>query len=195
MAKDRWDHKPADPACTDLVDLDKIDLEALRPYISEDDITRAVLSFIRAGGRELSGVQIYQESLEHLGVEYEKNRNPLYAWTAYRGAREIGCPVPDWALECLEEAAEEICILAHRRGRISHTDIAKAVKLAGTRGKGNAFSSYRNTMWRQYAKTVESNMAQGDKETYAIEGAAKQWGVSKSTIRRDWKRYQSENPE
>ncbi len=193
MAKDRWDHKPADPACTDLVDLDKIDLEALRPYISEDDITRAVLSFIRAGGRELSGVQIYQESLEHLGVEYEKNRNPLYAWTAYRGAREIGCPVPDWALECLEEAAEEICILAHRRGRISHTDIAKAVKLAGTRGKGNAFSSYRNTMWRQYANTVESNMAQGDKETYAIEDVAKKVGASASTIRRIWKRYQAES--
>ncbi len=135
MAENRWHHKPTDPACTDPVDRDKIDLEALRPYISEDGLIRAVLSYIRAGGRELRGVRIYQDSLERLGVEYEKNRNPLYAWTAYRGAREIGSPVPDWALECLEEAAEEICILTHRRGRVSHTDIAKAVKLAGTPGK------------------------------------------------------------
>ena len=195
MAEDRWDHKPKDPACTYKVDIDKIDLQALRPYISEDDITRAVLSFIRAGGRELSGVTIYQESLERLGVEYEKNRNPLYAWTAYRAARENGYPVPDWALEYLEEAAEEICILRHRRGGVSHTDIAKAVKLAGTPGKKNAFSSYRNEIWRLHAKTVSSNMVEGDKETYAIEGAAKQLGVSKSTVRRAWKRYQAENPE
>jgi hypothetical protein len=195
MAKDRWEIKPADPACTDPVDRDNVDLELLRPYIHEDDITRAVNSYIRAGGRELRGVRIYQESLEHLGVEYEKNRNPLYAWTAYRAAREIGCPVPDWALEYLEEAAEEICILRHRRGRVSHTDIAKAVKLAGTPGKKNAFSSYRNTKWRRHAKTVESNIVQGDKETYAIEGAAKQWGVSESTVRRAWKRYQINNPE
>ncbi len=29
MAKDRWDHKPADPAGTDPVDRDKVDLEEL----------------------------------------------------------------------------------------------------------------------------------------------------------------------
>ncbi len=138
---------------------------------------------------------IYKESLEHLGVEYEKNRNPLYAWSAYRSARENGCPVPDWALECLDEAAEEIYILTYRRGRVSNTDIAKAVKLAGTPGGKNAFSSYRNEIWKLLAKTVSSNMVEGDKETYAIEGAAKQLGVSKSTVRRAWKRYQAENPE
>ncbi len=55
MAKDRWDHKPADPACTDPVDRDKVDLEELWLSISEDDLRKVVLSFIRGGGRELPG--------------------------------------------------------------------------------------------------------------------------------------------
>ena len=225
MAKDRWDHKPKDPACTDKVDrvkidldkidldkidldkidieidIDKIDLNALWPYLSSEAIIRAARSYIRAGGRDLRGLgfEIFEQSFETLRVKYEKDRNPLYAWVAYNGARENGTPVPAWVLEYLDEAAEEICVLADcgglMRRKISHTDIAKAIKLAGTQGKGNPFSSYKNDFWMAISKTVVSNLLQGDKETYAIEAAAKQGGVSVSTVRRAWKRYQAEFPE
>ena len=203
MAKDRWDFKPTDPACTDPVDRDKVDLEALRPYLSFDGIIRAVRSYVRAGGSgsNLCGIrfEIFVQSFETLRGKYEKYRNPLYAWVAYLGARENGNPVPAWVLEYLDEAAEEICVLADSGGlmhrKITHTDIAKAIKLAGMQGKGNPFSSYENDRWMAISETVGSNMAQGDKEIYAIEAAAKRWRVSKSTVRRAWKRYQAENPE
>jgi hypothetical protein len=48
----------------DFADLDRgaIDLEALRPHLALDAIEKAVRSFIRAGGRELRGCRIYENT-------------------------------------------------------------------------------------------------------------------------------------
>ena len=45
-------------------DLDRasLDLEALRPHLSTDSLERAVSSFVRAGGRELRGVRIHEQT-------------------------------------------------------------------------------------------------------------------------------------
>lgn len=39
-----------------------LDLEALRPYLPDTGLEQAVRAFIKAGGRELSGVKIYQST-------------------------------------------------------------------------------------------------------------------------------------
>lgn len=42
------------------VDRETLDLETLRPHLPRDAIDRALRSFIRAGGREIRGAQIFQ---------------------------------------------------------------------------------------------------------------------------------------
>jgi hypothetical protein len=52
--KTEWTHE--------ITDLSKIPLETLRPYIAKDVLDRAIRQFIKAGGRELEGVRIYETS-------------------------------------------------------------------------------------------------------------------------------------
>ena len=130
-------------------------------------------------------------------MDYESSGNPICAWLAYHAARESGRPPPAWTLEYLDEVAKGIWEL-HCHGvsghKISPSDILKAVKLAGIRGKETAFSSYEYIWARSgIAEQVGSKISQGDKETYAIEDVAKEVGASVSTIRRNWKRYQAES--
>lgn len=70
------DAKPADMARTrgdygavgtlrrewvfDDLDRNALDLEALRPFIPQDAIEKAIRAFIRSGGRQLAGVRIYE---------------------------------------------------------------------------------------------------------------------------------------
>ena len=49
----------ATPWTGELTDRDALDLEALRPYLTEDAIKRAIHKFAQAGGRELRGAWIY----------------------------------------------------------------------------------------------------------------------------------------
>lgn len=48
----------------DFADLDreKLDLSRLRPYIAVADLEKAVRAYIRAGGRELAGVRIFENT-------------------------------------------------------------------------------------------------------------------------------------
>lgn len=46
----------------DGFDRDRIDLEALRAHLPADAIDQAIRSFIRAGGRELRGTKIYEQT-------------------------------------------------------------------------------------------------------------------------------------
>lgn len=46
----------------DGLDRDKIDLEALRHHLPADAIEKAVRSFVKAGGRELRGVRIFENT-------------------------------------------------------------------------------------------------------------------------------------
>lgn len=45
----------------EIVDLDAVPLERIRPYLTRADIEKAVRSFVRVGGRELPGVRIYPD--------------------------------------------------------------------------------------------------------------------------------------
>ena len=46
----------------DDLDRQQLDLEALRPYLPTDGLEKAVRAFIKAGGRELKGVKIYEST-------------------------------------------------------------------------------------------------------------------------------------
>lgn len=44
-----------------ILDLDRIDLETLRPHLAVEALEKAIRAYIRAGGRQLAGVDIYQD--------------------------------------------------------------------------------------------------------------------------------------
>lgn len=46
----------------EVEDRDRLDLEALRPHFSLEDMNRAVRSFVKAGGRQLSGAKIFEDT-------------------------------------------------------------------------------------------------------------------------------------
>lgn len=46
----------------EIVNRDQLDLEALRPHLATDALQRAVNAFVRAGGRQLRGAKIYEQS-------------------------------------------------------------------------------------------------------------------------------------
>lgn len=58
-----WDHTPVDKDCPDPVDRDKIDLEPLRPHLGMEALDKAVKSFIKAEGRRLRGVRIFESTV------------------------------------------------------------------------------------------------------------------------------------
>lgn len=47
---------------SEIIDRTILDLETLRPHIAVDAIERAIRAYVRAGGRELRGAKIYQQS-------------------------------------------------------------------------------------------------------------------------------------
>ena len=57
------DHKPEDPNCIDPVDRAKVDLEPLRPFLPMDALDKAVKALVNAGGRELRGVTIFENTV------------------------------------------------------------------------------------------------------------------------------------
>lgn len=46
----------------DITDRETLDLEALRPHIALDALEKAVRAYVRAGGRDLRGANIYQDT-------------------------------------------------------------------------------------------------------------------------------------
>ena len=58
-----WDHKPADAACGDPVDRATVDLEPLRQHLNMEALDKAVKAYVKAGGRDLRGVTIFENTV------------------------------------------------------------------------------------------------------------------------------------
>ena len=140
-----------------------------------------------------------------IGVEraaYERDGNPhgnpLHVWSAYCAVRELGQPVPDWILAYFDRCAVALMNLtgvARDGERVTKPSAAIAeafeMKRPGQGGPGSVFSEFTNQTWLFRGATVEIYIGHGDKETFAIEEVARQYGVSEATVRRDFKKYKT----
>ena len=114
---------------------------------------------------------------------YEHEGNIYSAWYAYLVARQTGAAIPGWILEAFDDVSVRLfgLYLDSTHGhKISNAAIAEAVKLSGSRGRGNAFTKYGTPDWWLMADVVGLYMGQGDKQTYAIEAVAEEYRVKKS---------------
>ena len=141
---------------------------------------------------------IAQGTIEAACAAYECSGNPLDVWVAYWEARESGQPVPDWVMTYLDRCAVALLNLAsdsaHGKSVTApSTAIAEAfeMKRPGQGGRGSVFSEFTNRKWISYGMIVDHYIRQGDKETYAIENAARKTGVSEAKVRRAWKKFKA----
>jgi hypothetical protein len=121
-----------------------------------------------------------------------ETKNPLYAWKAIEHARGFNYPIPNELLNFLFETAHAIIKIAQNPPRPAQRPlaIAKALKLHKTgAGQGSAFTDYsRRLQDRKLALvTAEKIDYYGpEKADYAFDDIAKEHGISKSTVRRNF---------
>jgi len=118
--------------------------------------------------------------------------NPLYAWKAFEHARGLKSPVPHEVMEYIWEAAHELMHLASQPPAAAKRPIAiaKAFKLHKNGvGQGSAFTDFsRRLRDREIALATAKKVdewGQG-KRDYAFEDIAKEYGISKSTVHRNF---------
>lgn len=147
--------------------------------------------------------KLTEDSFERLHLEFERTRNPLIVWRAYRmargfrqGAADVPLAVPEWILKAFDEIAGGLLRIG---GSASTSDCdwqSSVVRSLGFQasprgGPSNPFQAdARSRDWYQFAVHMRVLIdGDGQQETYAAEQVAEQRGVSATTVRRAWKEY------
>lgn len=150
--------------------------------------------------------------------DYAQTGNPLSAWYAYEAARRFGQPIPDLVLQYFDRVAARLWALGsgpiraieadrqarrhsnpavqRQRHRLPQppTDpapvIAKALEM-DRKGRGSVFERLRMVAVEEYLawEVAERVVSEGRKPTHALDAAAEDFGVSRETARRAWKRH------
>jgi hypothetical protein len=184
------------PGTTPLEDLDPSTYDQ---YSKWEDVPEADLKRLAAalGWFFLGAAAHKSEVLKKL---YDIERNPLFAWLAYRLNRTTRRA---WALEYLDRVADKLLKLekAAKHGekiKAAAVVVALEMKKAGKSGRGNAFKDFTEIPeWAGIAIDVQALMQAGTKEYFAVETVAKESkGVlSKSKVWRAWREAKDAFPE
>ena len=128
---------------------------------------------------------------------YEGGGNPLQAWSALLYARALGEQPPAWVMEYLAGCAAAFHNLQHASSegkKIKPNDIAHAVGMV-SKGAGTVFPNQDDFDGIMMAVQVQDCIDNGLQQAYTIANVAEDWGITKSTVRRAWKRTQARYPE
>lgn len=118
--------------------------------------------------------------------------NPIYAWKCIEHALFLGAPVPCGVIGYLRDTAHELIKVAQNPPKPAQRPVAisKALKLhKDGAGQGSPFASYGE---RQHKREIALATAERlefygpGKDDYAFEDVAEKYGVSKSTVRRNY---------
>ena len=140
----------------------------------------------------------FRQRLETHGRHFEAEGNPLDAWDALLLARALGEAPPQWALDYLAISAAGIFALradSMMKGKkVKPAMIGRALGMV-SRGAGKAFPGQNHFEWVAIAVQIREAIKAGRQETYAIGGVAEDNGISESTARAAWKRFQASCPD
>lgn len=150
------------------------------------------------------------------------SQNPMFAWEAYRAARDLGDAPPEWVLQYLDDAAGKFWseFLGYAVSGGPNTPercFAQAfgISAPGKTGRGTIWSRFCELTigtpgnWKLLGSTVawilrdwrQRDDGAPQKEMAAIEEAVRRYNiehrptVSRSTVWRAWARYQREFPD
>lgn len=139
-------------------------------------------------------------ALKGLTHSYSMHGNPLYAWEAWRIARDSGEPVPGWALAYLDECARRFACMEHPEPKRTPQAVAGAVGMF-SRGRGTVFSRARQEGFRESPcggfeldekawifHEVHRRLIAQEETTLevAVEEAAAELGLSEAKVKKDY---------
>jgi len=133
-----------------------------------------------------------QEQIENAEIDYQKTGNALHAWYAYSLCRRFGLPVPAWVQNYLDRVAMNFLRLLQPADELPPEQrpgpITDALEMPAP---GKAFKQVNGSSFMPIGINVQWAMqTTGLQETYAIEQVAAKHGISASTVRRYWMRFQ-----
>ena len=159
--------------------------------INPGDVEEMLALWRKVAGAEWE--KSFRQLMEIHRHSYADGGNPLDAWSALLLAHALGEPPPAWVMEYLAICSTRLHGLTHaalQGEKFKPKDIAHAVGLVSM-GAGTVFPSENEFVWVALAMQVRDCISNGDKETYAIEAVAKEYGVTKYAARQAWKRLQT----
>lgn len=125
---------------------------------------------------------------------YERTKNPLAIWMAWRACRAGGVSPPDWILDYLDRVAGQLSVWEDGTALDAWAAVALELRRPGRQGRsgrGNVFGRFWEDLDRlAIAADVASRMIQdGHKPYLAKEEVAKTRGINKSTVIRAWQKF------
>ena len=143
---------------------------------------------------------------EHRRQEYERTRNPVYAWNEWRQCRTDGTPIPEWVVSYFDRCAEAVhqierkeflktaigCSVLRELGQSSDSmpgkvprDVVEGFDFESSRGKPSPFTSAaRETSNTVIMFYVVVHIGLGKKLSDAYLEAAQRFSVDARTIER-----------
>ena len=126
---------------------------------------------------------------------FRETGNPIYAFRAFQNARRLRLPIPEEILQFLDGVTDRVIKIANNppapKDRPLSLQKALGMGKEGA-GQGSVFSDYATLRFnREIAlKTYSTVLEWGaGKEDHAFEEVAKEYKISKSTIRRNFKSH------
>lgn len=122
-------------------------------------------------------------------LEYERTRNPIFPWFAYRVCRKLGQPAPEWVrnyLDGVSRKLQEFCLSPPR------DPVRAFFRALGAerRGAGSVFRAFQKTL-REFmlARRVQERLQLGNKECFACEDVGKPFNLGAEAVRLAYHRY------
>jgi hypothetical protein len=136
--------------------------------------------------------------LDSLRESYEKVKNPLFIWEAFKICREDFHAIPGWVLEYLDAVADKLLELPNKYesgdpGQRASADICSVLGMKKKKGARSVFSNYRHyknnqeivsKVCERIVKQTPQGIVDDEKVTHAMRKVAKEFNVEYGTVRK-----------
>ncbi|PUB90292.1 MAG: hypothetical protein DBP01_08275 [gamma proteobacterium symbiont of Ctena orbiculata] len=168
----------------------------------DESAKKELLNIFEGRKREIENNEQYPgANLEAYMWLYQRNKNPVYVWIAYKEYRDRKLDLPSWILDYFDKAADSIETLASNIAAESiniENEITKAlgfIEKGKKAGRSNVITKYRDEQDLYLVSLVFASFCEeGLDITYACEKTAELYDISASQVRYRVDTYRKANP-
>lgn len=176
--------------------------DILKLVLDIEPAKKELLNIFEGRKREIENNEQYPgASLETYMWLYQRNKNPVYVWIAYKEYRDRKLDLPSWILDYFDKAADSIETLASNINAESiniENEITKAlgfIEKGKKAGRSNVIDKYRDEQDLYLVAFVFASFCEeGLDKTYAYEKTAELYDISASQVRYRVNKFREANP-
>ncbi|MCG7863845.1 MAG: hypothetical protein JAZ18_15785 [Candidatus Thiodiazotropha endolucinida] len=175
--------------------------DILKLVLDIEPAKKELLNMFEDRKREIENSEQYPgASLEGYMDLYNRTKNPVYVWIAYKEYRDRKLDLPSWILAYFDKAADSIETLASDITAESINIENEISKLLGfskgkKTGRGNVITKYRDEQDLYLVSLVFASFCEeGLDITYACEKTAELYDISTQQVRYKVESYRKANP-